>query len=117
MAAPYERGQQVAYIETDPDGLRVHRATVTNIQALEWGRWAVQTDWGFSAVDAQGIGAELVPLDPEIEAEMFVLGDGYLVTAARVDLERSLDVDRGRDRTSGQDRGFDRGEGDHGYGW
>jgi hypothetical protein len=102
MPAPYERGQPLAWIEIDPDGLRVHRATVDTIETSPTAdRWTITTDRGSTTVDATGIGADAVPLDPDIAEDLYIYGDGYLVTPTAIDLGHSLDenssVDLGDD--------------------
>ncbi len=94
MPAPYEQGQALAWIEIDPDGLRVHSATVDTIEPSPTAnRWTITTDRGTTIVDANGIGADAVPLDPDIADDLYVYGDGYLVTPTAIDLGLSLDED------------------------
>ena len=94
MPAPYEQGQTLAWIEIDPDGLRVHRATVDTIEPTPAAdRWTITTDRGTTTVDATGAGPDAVPLEPDIAEDLYVYGDGYLVTPTAIDLDRSLDED------------------------
>jgi len=60
-------------MEIDPDGLRVHRATVETIQRSPApDRWSVTTDRGTTTVDNTGIGSVAVPLDPNIQADLYI---------------------------------------------
>jgi hypothetical protein len=58
MAAPYKHGDALAWIETDPDGVRVHRASIDTVEpAHEPDHWVITTDRGRAAVDHAGIGS------------------------------------------------------------
>jgi hypothetical protein len=82
MTPPYQHGHPVAWIETDPQGVRVHRASINTIEpALEPDHWLITTDRGTTAVDQTGVGSNAVPLDPDIAEDLHVYGDGYLVTS------------------------------------
>lgn len=106
MARPYDPGHQVAWIETDTHGVRVHRTTVESIeQATEPDTWAVTTARGTETVDDAGIGNRAVPLDEFLEAELHIKGDGYLITATYVDLTHDLDEDSALD-LGGDDLGI-----------
>jgi hypothetical protein len=94
MSAPFEPGNTVVWMEIDPDGLRVHRATVQTIQrAAAPGRWSVTTDRGTTSVDNTGIGSAALPLDPDIQADLYLHGDGYLVTSTSIGVESSTEQD------------------------
>jgi hypothetical protein len=95
MSAPFEPGNTVVWMEIDPDGLRVHRATVQTIQHAEAApdQWSVTTDRGTTTVDNTGVGSVAVPLDPDIQADLYVHGDGYLVTSTSIGLESSTEQD------------------------
>lgn len=94
MTRPYEPGDPVVWIENDPHGVRVHRATVQSIQqATEPDTWAVTTERGTETINEEGIGVRALPLDDLLEAELHIKGDGYLVTATYVDLVPYLDED------------------------
>jgi hypothetical protein len=101
MSAPFEPGNTVVWMEIDPDGLRVHRATVQTIQRADApDRWSVTTDRGTTTVDNTGVGSAVVPLDPDIQADLYVHGDGYLVTSTSIGVESS----------TGQDSSIERGD-------
>jgi hypothetical protein len=94
MTAPYSPGQALAWLEPDPDGLRVHRASITDIApSTEPGEWTITTDRGHTTVDTTGTSARAVPLDSEIETELYIHGDSYLVVPAVIELDRALDSD------------------------
>ncbi len=98
MDRPYEPGHQVAWIETDPRGLRIHRATITSIeQSREPGAWAVTTSRGTETVDDAGVGVRAVPLDDFLEAELHIKGDGYLIGPTVIELTHTLDEDSSLD--------------------
>ena len=105
MSAPFEPGNTVVWMEIDPDGLRVHRATVETIQRSPApDRWSVTTDRGTTTVDNTGIGSVAVPLDPDIQADLYLHGDGYLVTSTSIGLESSAEEDSSFER--GDDLGL-----------
>ncbi|MEN3263913.1 hypothetical protein [Pseudonocardia sp.] len=105
MSAPFEPGSALAWMEIDPDGLRVHRATVETIEHTAAGRWSVTTDHGTATVDGTGVGSVAVPLDPDIEADLYIYGDGYLVSPTSLGVEDSAQEDTSLER--GDDLGFD----------
>jgi len=105
MSAPFEPGNTLAWVEIDPDGLRVHRAAVETIdRGTAPNRWSVTTDRGTAIVDEAGVGSVAVPLDSDIEADLYVYGDGYLVTSTAIGIEAPADQDSSRDR--GDDLGL-----------
>jgi hypothetical protein len=105
MPAPYEQGQPVAWIEIDTEGLRVHRATVDTVEPSPAAdRWTITTDRGTTTVDATGIGPDAVPLEPDIAEDLYVYGDGYLVTSTLIGMELAADIDSGVDE--GDDLGL-----------
>jgi len=105
MSAPFEPGNTLVWMEIDRDGLRVHRAIVETIdRGTAPSRWSVTTDRGTATVDEAGVGPVAVPLDSDIEADLYVYGDGYLVTSTAIGIEASADQDSSRDR--GDDLGI-----------
>jgi hypothetical protein len=104
MSAPFELGTTVVWMEIDPNGLRVHRARVETIHPAAPDRWSVTTDRGTTTVDNTGVGSVAVPLDPDIQADLYVHGDGYLVTSTSIGLESSTEQDSSLER--GDDRGL-----------
>jgi hypothetical protein len=99
MSAPFEPGNTVVWMEIDPDGLRVHRATVETIQRSPApDRWSVTTDRGTTTVDNTGVGSVAVPLDPDIQADLYIHGDGYLVTSTSIGVESSPEQDSSIER-------------------
>jgi hypothetical protein len=106
MTAPYSPGQTLAWLETDPDGLRVHRATVAAVEPSgEGDHWKIRTDRGLTTVDDMGAGARILPLDPEIETELYIHGDGYLVRPTAIELHRTIDEDASLDLGDDLDHG------------
>jgi hypothetical protein len=99
MTPPYQHGHPVAWIETDPQGVRVHRASINTIEpALEPDHWLITTDRGTTAVDQTGVGSNAVPLDPDIAEDLHVYGDGYLVTSTLIELDLGADEDSSLDQ-------------------
>jgi hypothetical protein len=99
MSAPFEPGNTVVWMEIDPDGLRVHRATVQTIQrSTAPDQWSVTTDRGTTTVDNTGIGSAALPLDPDIQADLYLHGDGYLVTPTSIGVESSTEQDSSIER-------------------
>jgi hypothetical protein len=106
MSAPFEPGNTLVWMEIDPDGLRVHRATVQTIQrSTEPDRWSVTTDRGTTTVDNTGVGSVAVPLDPDIQADLYIHGDGYLVTSTSIGVESSPEQDSSIERGEDLDLG------------
>ena len=94
MTAPYSPGQALAWLEPDPEGLRVHRATIADVTpSTEPDHWTITTDRGHTTVDNTGTSARAVPLDSEIETELYIHGDTYLVAPTVIELERARDED------------------------
>lgn len=94
MTPPYAPGQHLAWIDPDPDGIRVHRATVTHIEATnEPDYWRVSTDRGNAVVDSGGHSGRIVPIDVDIAAELYLKGDGYLIHPTVTDQHRVLEQD------------------------
>lgn len=92
MAPPYTPGQTLAWLDADPEGVRVHRATVLSIeQADQPERWTVSTERGLAIVDRAGVGAHAVALDTDIQTELYIRGDGYLVDPTHIELAHTLD--------------------------
>jgi hypothetical protein len=90
MAPPYGRGDTVAWLSIDPEGMRVHRAEVLGIEPEADG-WRVSTTHGTEHVDMRGEGPALVPSDEEIATEFAQRGDGFLVRSTMQDIEQTLD--------------------------
>jgi hypothetical protein len=96
----------LAWLDIDPEGVRVHRATVESIEpASTPSHWRVAADRGITTVDASGVGPEVVPLDPDIDADLYVYGDGFLVTSTMIGMEQSADADTAIDRGDDLDLG------------
>jgi|SRR5581483_2885063 len=89
MAPPYAPGNRVAWIDTDPEGIRVHRATVVQIDAAsQRGRWLVTTDRGSAVVDPSGQSGHILPIDADIATELYLKGDGFLVRPTASDQQQ-----------------------------
>ena len=91
MAGPYAPGDSVAYLEHDPQGMRVHQATVVEVTQIERETWRIVTTHGDEIVDRGGEGPSLVPIDPQIAQEFVEKGDGFLIESTVRDIEQSLD--------------------------
>jgi hypothetical protein len=106
MAAPYRNEHALAWIESDPEGVRVHRASIITIEpAPEPDHWLITTDRGTTIVDHAGISSNAVPLDPEIADDLYVYGDGYLVTSTLIELDLGANAESSLDQ--GDDLGLD----------
>jgi hypothetical protein len=44
------------------------------------------------------VGSHTIPLDPELEADLYVYGTGYLVNSTTIGLEHEPDQDHGIER-------------------
>jgi hypothetical protein len=91
MAGPYAPGDQVAFLEHDPQGMTVHQATVVEVTQIERDTWRIVTTRGDEIVDRGGEGPSLVPIDPKIAQEFIEKGDGFLVESTVRDIERHLE--------------------------
>jgi hypothetical protein len=77
----------------------IYFAIVDSIEpASTPGHWRVAADREITAVDASGVGPEVVPVDPDIDADLYVYGDGFRVTSTLIGLELSADADTAIDR-------------------
>jgi hypothetical protein len=91
MDAPFERGQSVAWLEFDPEGMRVFRAEVTGVSRETYATWLISTTHGQERVNDRGEGPKLVPVDADIADDFVRRGDGFLVRSTTHDIEQSLD--------------------------
>jgi hypothetical protein len=107
MASPYARGDTVAWLSIDPEGMRVHRAEVLGIEPEADG-WRVSTTHGTEHVDMRGEGSALVPSDEEIATELAQRGDGFLVRSTTQDIRAHSRAGRGRPSAAGASRVRDR---------
>jgi len=95
----------MAWIDMDAEGVRVHRTTVETVEpAPTPDHWVVSTERGTATVDIHGIGPEAVPLDPDIDADIYLYGDGFLVTSTLLGVEHGADQDHAADQ--GDDLGL-----------
>lgn len=93
MAPPYTQGQTLAWLSADPEGIRVHRAVVQTVEPdADDAHWRIVTDRGAAIVDATGQAGHVLPLDADIERELYIRGDSYLVQATHIDLARDRDL-------------------------
>jgi len=94
VSQPYTPGQTLAWLDLDPDGIRVHRATVSHIEAsAEHDRWRISTDRGDAIVDHTGNSGHVIPIDTDIATQLYVRGDGYLVRPTLMDHPHVLERD------------------------
>jgi len=110
MAGPYAAGDSVAWLEYDPAGMRVNRATVTEVAQQDIDSWRIETTHGQEVVNREGEGASLVPMDEQIATEIQRNGDGFLVQSTVHDIEQHLEqspewpsLARDIERTLGRD--------------
>lgn len=74
MAGPYAPGDQVAFLEYDPDGMRVWRAGVQEVVQEDIDSWRIETTHGAEVVNREGEGASLVPMDEQVATEIVQKG-------------------------------------------
>jgi hypothetical protein len=86
-----------------PAGAPVDGETIQRSAAAP-DRWSVTTDRGTTTVDNTGAGSAVVPLDLDIQADLYLHGDGYLVTSTSIGLESSTEEDSSIER--GDDLGL-----------
>jgi hypothetical protein len=118
MAGPYAPGDTVVILQHDPDGMRVHQATVTEVTQEDIDSWRIETTHGQEVVNREGEGPGLVPMDEQIATEIASKGDGFVVESTVRDIERHLEqspewpsLERNIERTLGRDgheRGYER---------
>ncbi|MFZ0229309.1 MAG: hypothetical protein WAL41_20730 [Mycobacterium sp.] len=95
MAAPYEPGDRVAFLEPDVDGLRVREGIVYGTEGSRVGvlisrgpeselHWIEVDDHGF-ALDRTAR-SQLVPMDQQISDSLAQHGDGYVVRPSETDI-------------------------------
>lgn len=107
MAKPYEAGQPLIWLDNDPDGVRVHRATITAIEpSTDPERWEVTTDRGTLTVDQTGTAAHALPLDDFLATELYIKGNGYLINPTAIEHELALEQDTTLD-LGGDDLGLE----------
>jgi hypothetical protein len=105
---PYNAGQNVAWLDPHPDGIRLHRATVIHVEPApsETNHWHITTDRGDATVDQTGSSGHVIPIDTDIATELYIRGDGYLIhptviehrqTIERDTYELNLNADHGDD--------------------
>jgi hypothetical protein len=109
---PYSPGQALAWLDPDPDGIRVHRATVIHIEpaAEQIDHWHVTTDRGDATVDESGSSGHVLPIDTDIAGELWERGDGYLIHPTFADHHRTVERDihdLGLDPDHGDDLALD----------
>lgn len=90
MAPPYARGDHVAWLNTDHDGVRVRRVEVLEVTAERDG-WSVRTTEGHEWVDRRGEGSRLVPIDDELQRDFEVRGESFIVESTVQQIESQLD--------------------------
>ena len=94
MNRPYTPGQSLAWLDPVPDGVRVYRATVLDIQpATDPDHWSITTDRGHAIVDQTGNSGRVLPIDTDIAKELWARNDGYLVHPTLSDHHRTVERD------------------------
>lgn len=93
MSQPYTPGETLAWVDSDPEGIRLYRATVLHIEPTEHGRWAVTTDRGDGTVDHTGNSGHILPLDVDIAADLYLRGEGYLIHPTLTDSHLTVERD------------------------
>jgi hypothetical protein len=79
MVAPYERGQEIASLHDDPEGMRVVRDRVEEIIEDGPDSYLVTTSLARGVVDAEGVGSNLAPIDHHLEEMFTERGDEFVV--------------------------------------
>lgn len=98
MTAPYVPGDRAAWVDiyaTDIESAELviqDIATVQSVTPMQNGRWEVETDKGIAQVRDNGIGAQLIPLDPEIEADIDQMGLPLVLEESLTDRDHELDA-------------------------
>ncbi len=109
MNRPYSAGQNLAWLDPHPDGIRLHRATVIHIQpADQANRWNISTDRGDATVDHTGHSGHILPIGPDIATELYIRGDGYLIHPTIIEHRQTIERD-GHDLGLSADNGDDLG--------
>ncbi|MGQ0480445.1 MAG: hypothetical protein ACT4O0_05370 [Pseudonocardia sp.] len=95
MNRPYSAGQNLAWLDPHPDGIRLHRATVIHIQpaAEQTDRWNISTDRGDATVDHTGHSGHILPIDTDIATELYIRGDGYLIHPTLIEHRQTIERD------------------------
>lgn len=92
MKPPYSPNERLVWIDQDPDGIRVHKATVIQVMAAtEPEHWLVRTDRGEALVDRNGESGRTVPMDVDLATEFYVKGDGYLILPTVMDQQHTFE--------------------------
>ena len=89
MAAPYEPGERVAFLEPDVDGVRVRDGIVYGTEGSRVGVMVARgptSELHWVQVNDSGIAAQLVPMDQQISDELARHGDGYLIRPTQRDI-------------------------------
>jgi hypothetical protein len=113
MRRPFLPGQTVAWLEPEPFGIRVHRATVLGIEpSKERDHWHITTDRGHATVNHTGESARILSIDNEIATDLYTRGDGFFVQPTLTDhiqivREHKQELDTDLDADLGDDLGLD----------
>ena len=102
MAAPYEPGERVAYLEPDVEGVRVREGIVYGTEGSRVGVMVSrgpESELHWVEVNDQGIAAQLVPMDQQISDELARHGDGYVLRPSVRDI---YDVAENQDEARAQ---------------
>lgn len=92
MKPPYSPNEHLAWIDPDPDGIRVYQATVIHVSAATKPQhWLVRTDRGSAVVDQNGESGHIVPIDIDIATELYLKGDGYLILPTLIDQQHTFE--------------------------
>ncbi len=107
MAAP-KVGDTMIMMADHPDGIQVRSVTALEITAQN-DQLVINTDEGAFITDGQGVGAELVPLDPELEIMVKHRGTNFIVDTTDVDIELdSVELDLEFEQRVAGDEGLER---------
>ncbi len=102
MAAPYEPGERVAYLEPDVEGVRVRDGIVYGTEGPRVGVMVSrgpESELHWVEVNDRGIAAQLVPMDERISGELARHGDGYVLRPSQRDI---YDVAENQDEARAQ---------------
>lgn len=117
MPPPYKPGQFLAWVQPDPEGVRVHRALVRDIEPADATHWRVTTDRGTALVDDAGHAGHVLPIDADIARELWAHDGDWLVRPTYLDhaqdISRTRDISHIRDHSHDSDESLDL---DDGYG-
>lgn len=102
MARP-RPGDVMVHLAAVDDGVLVESAQVRSVTSVS-GSWSdtsvlrVETDKGTFLTDTDGVGSELVPLDDELNRQLQLRGNGFVIEPTEVDIDLGHEESHGYER-------------------